>query len=309
MDVPRPVVLVVDDDEGVRECLALVLEDRYDVVPAASGFEALVIAAARALDAVLLDVRMPNMDGIEVLRRLRAFRTDLPVVLLTAVDSVGTAVTAMKLGAVDYLTKPTADADLLAALENAIAGTKPASEVVVWHAGGDLGRRAVYAALVGMVADVSVAPPGAPIIDGGLDPTVMLTRLSAVHPRIAARFAGFGPFTSRLAGLIAAAYRAVTVEGLAGISCCSPRQLRRRFGDETHVTLRDYLVRVRIEAAKCLLVETTVALDAVGEEAGFYDTSHFTRIFRHCVGTTPGLYRRGGGLAEKYKKMAGRYIA
>src|SRR5438477_593783 len=95
----RPVILVVDDDSGVRESFRLILEDHYDVLDVPDGPRALDVASASQIDLVLLDIRLPGMDGIEVLERIKAIDEGIEVILVTAVKTVRTAVAAMKLGA------------------------------------------------------------------------------------------------------------------------------------------------------------------------------------------------------------------
>ena len=102
----RPVVLVVDDEPGVRASVKVILERECEIAEAADGPGALALAGSRAIDLCFLDIRLPGMEGIEVLGRLRQVDASLPVVLVTAVRTVRTAVEAMKLGAYDYLTKP-----------------------------------------------------------------------------------------------------------------------------------------------------------------------------------------------------------
>ncbi len=116
----RPVVLVVDDDPGVRESFRLILEDHYDVVDAPDGPGALDVVRASAVDLVLLDIRLPGMDGIEVLERIKALDEGIEVILVTAVKTVRTAVAAMKLGAFDYLTKPFEEDELLSLSRRAL---------------------------------------------------------------------------------------------------------------------------------------------------------------------------------------------
>ena len=99
-------ILVVDDELGGREALRMILKDTYDVVQAENGTEALKAFGDQKMDAVILDIIMPDIDGIEVLRRMKEEDPNLPVVMVTATRSVKTAVDAMKLGAFDYLTKP-----------------------------------------------------------------------------------------------------------------------------------------------------------------------------------------------------------
>src|SRR5262245_12730836 len=116
----RPVVLVVDDDPGVRESFRLILEDHYDVVDVPDGPGALDVVRASAIDLVLLDIRLPGMDGIEVLERIKALDEGIEVILVTAVKTVRTAVAAMKLGAFDYLTKPFEEDELLSLSRRAL---------------------------------------------------------------------------------------------------------------------------------------------------------------------------------------------
>jgi two-component system, OmpR family, response regulator MprA len=100
-------ILVVDDEPAVREALRAGLEfEGYEVTLAADGLGALEAIAKQAPDAIVLDVMMPRMDGLTVLRRLRSFDLALPVLLLTARDTVGDRVTGLDVGADDYLTKP-----------------------------------------------------------------------------------------------------------------------------------------------------------------------------------------------------------
>src|SRR5216110_2212196 len=116
----RPVILVVDDDPGVRESFRLILEDHYDVLDVPDGPRALDVASASQIDLVLLDIRLPEMDGIEVLERIKAIDEGIEVILVTAVKTVRTAVAAMKLGAFDYLTKPFEEEELLSLARRAL---------------------------------------------------------------------------------------------------------------------------------------------------------------------------------------------
>src|SRR3954465_9906657 len=113
----RPRVLVVDDDRAVRESLRRSLEfNGYDVALAADGADALAGIAHSAPDAVVMDVMMPRLDGIEATKALRSAGNDLPILVLTARDSVGDRVEGLDAGADDYLAKPFALEELLARL-------------------------------------------------------------------------------------------------------------------------------------------------------------------------------------------------
>jgi two-component system, NtrC family, response regulator AtoC len=116
----RPVVLVIDDEPGVRASVKMVLDGVCDVVEAPDGPTGIEIVRNRDVDVCLLDVRLPGMEGIEVLDRLKRLDAGLEVVLVTAVRTVRTAVEAMKLGAYDYLTKPFAADDLRGIVNRAL---------------------------------------------------------------------------------------------------------------------------------------------------------------------------------------------
>jgi len=103
---PRPVVLAIDDEPGVRESLQLILRDEFEVLEAPDGAAALAILATRRVDVALLDVRMPGEPGSQVLPRILAIDESIPVILITADPHLRMAVDAMKTGAYDYLAKP-----------------------------------------------------------------------------------------------------------------------------------------------------------------------------------------------------------
>ncbi|MCK0439706.1 response regulator transcription factor [Gordonia alkaliphila] len=110
-------ILVVDDDRAVRESLRRSLTfNGYTVETAGDGLEALEKVVADRPDLIVLDVMMPRLDGLEVCRRLRAAGDDLPILVLTARDSVSERVSGLDAGADDYLPKPFAMEELLARL-------------------------------------------------------------------------------------------------------------------------------------------------------------------------------------------------
>src|SRR5215470_11369627 len=148
----RPVVLVVDDDLHLRESFRLILEDEYDVLEAADGPEGLGILRSNQVDLVLLDIRLPGMDGIEVLERIKTFDEQVEVILVTAVKTVRTAVAAMKLGAFDYLTKPFEEEEVLAVVRRAIERRALHREVTFLRS--ELARRENADQIVGESAEM-----------------------------------------------------------------------------------------------------------------------------------------------------------
>ena len=99
-------ILVVDDELSIRESFSLILEGKYKVLLAASGEAALKAVADQKVDMAYLDIRMPGMDGIETLKRLREINPELEIIMVTAVNDVSNASKAIKIGARDYVVKP-----------------------------------------------------------------------------------------------------------------------------------------------------------------------------------------------------------
>jgi DNA-binding response OmpR family regulator len=115
---PEPLVLVVDDEESVRQALERALRyEGFAVATAAGGVEALESVARRPPAVIVLDVTMPDLDGVSVVKRLRADGQDMPVCILSARDDVSDRVAGLQAGADDYLVKPFALAELTARLQ------------------------------------------------------------------------------------------------------------------------------------------------------------------------------------------------
>ncbi len=122
-------VLVVDDEKSIRDSLRMVLEyEGHTVEEAASGPEALVRVAERSPEVVLLDVKMPEMDGIATLQALRDRGHEVPVIVISGHADIPTALEATRLGAFDFLEKPLQSDRVLLALRNAARGFRLESE-------------------------------------------------------------------------------------------------------------------------------------------------------------------------------------
>src|SRR5262245_11614593 len=148
----RAVVLVVDDDAGLREACRLILEDEFEVLDAPDGPHALEALRSTQVDVVLLDIRLPGMDGLEVLEQAKAIDEQVEVILVTAVKTVKTAVTAMKLGAFDYLTKPFEEEEVLAVVHRALERRALQREVVFLRS--ELARRQDGEEIVGQAPEM-----------------------------------------------------------------------------------------------------------------------------------------------------------
>jgi two-component system response regulator AtoC len=137
MDAPAT-VLVADDDRTIRRNLILLLRSEgYQALEAADGDEALARIAADAPDAVLLDLKMPGRDGLDVLKELGPALADLPVIVITALGGSTAAIEAMRRGAYDYLTKPFDLDEVLLTLKRALRQRALAFEVKALRARTD----------------------------------------------------------------------------------------------------------------------------------------------------------------------------
>jgi two-component system response regulator MprA len=129
-------ILVVDDDRAVRESLRRSLQfNGYTVALAGDGQQAMEVLAMQRPDAMVLDVMMPRVDGLEVCRRLRGSGDDLPILVLTARDAVSDRVAGLDAGADDYLPKPFALEELLARLRALLRRSPPEGNGIAGSAG------------------------------------------------------------------------------------------------------------------------------------------------------------------------------
>ena len=140
-DGTAPRVLVVDDEQMLADLLSMALRmEGWDVRTAASGFQALQAAREFGPDAMVLDIMMPDLDGMAVLHRLRQSGSDVPVLFLTAKDSVSDRVAGLTAGGDDYVTKPFSLEEVVARLRGLMrrAGTAQANDVEPILRVGDL---------------------------------------------------------------------------------------------------------------------------------------------------------------------------
>ena len=180
----RPVVLVIDDEAGVRESLRIILQDDFEVLEAADGAAALEIVRARRIDVALLDVRMPGEHGPAVLPRILALSETIAVILMTAVPQVRTAVEAIKAGAYDYVIKPFEPDEILLLVRQAAQHRLLEREVRYLRSEFDrahgfdalVGRHARMARLYELIAQVAPTPV-----------TVLITAESGTGKELVAR--------------------------------------------------------------------------------------------------------------------------
>jgi len=125
----KPRILVIDDEGAIRESLRMILEyEDYQFIGAATGQEGLATVQRERPDLVLLDIKMPGMDGMEVLKKLHALDESLPVVMISGHGTTSTAFEASRSGAVDFLEKPLSSERVIVTLRNALTQSELRSE-------------------------------------------------------------------------------------------------------------------------------------------------------------------------------------
>ncbi|HEX8754115.1 MAG TPA: response regulator transcription factor [Solirubrobacterales bacterium] len=146
MSEERPRILVCDDEPQILRALRVILRDAgFEALEASSGEEALDVAAVKRPAGAILDLMLPDLDGVEVARRLREW-SEMPIVVLSAVGEEDRKVEALMAGADDYVTKPFGPRELVARLEAALRRARPEDTAPAFLAEGlevDLGARAV----------------------------------------------------------------------------------------------------------------------------------------------------------------------
>ena len=162
----RKQILVVDDEPNLRRVLsALLARDDYDVHTAEDGEQALAVLKEHHLDMVVTDLRMPKIDGMELLRRVRAMDEELPVVIITAHGTVDNAVEALKTGAFDYITKPFDQTEVRTIVKKALrtrdlaaAEATPQTESIVGERFGIIGTSNAIKDLYAVIERVADTP-------------------------------------------------------------------------------------------------------------------------------------------------------
>ncbi|HET6868013.1 MAG TPA: response regulator transcription factor [Solirubrobacteraceae bacterium] len=145
-DQPRPRVLVVDDEQPILRALRVILREAgFEALPASTGEEALDVAALQPPDAAIIDLLLPDIDGVELCRRLREW-TQMPMIVVSAVGDEDAKVRALAAGADDYVTKPFSPRELIARLQANLRRIAPGPEEAQVTADGleiDLARHTV----------------------------------------------------------------------------------------------------------------------------------------------------------------------
>ena len=244
-------ILLVDDERRLREVVALFLSDIYDVKQAATGAEALAIVYRDPVVAVVLDYRLPDRSGLEVLTEIRLARPDVPVVMMTGYGSEALCASALRLGVRDYFPKPVNVGDLLDAVRRLVSEGSSSGDT-----SGDEADEAQR-----LIAHRAPA--------GGLELSIQKA-MGLIQLRY---------------------WDDLSLAGLARELGMSKYHLSRRFKEVVGVTFRRYLLRTRLDRAKVLLSRTQDTITEVAHAVGFGDLPRFDKLFKRYTGLTPSAYR------------------
>lgn len=252
-------ILVVDDDAGVREALAAALSARYTVETVATASAALDTLCTYPVDLILLDHRLPDLAGVDVLKLIKRFFPSTLVILITGYGSEDVAIRALRGGARDYIQKPIDCAELQARV----------AALLNLRRNGTERRQNPY------VQEQSAAYPLALPENDPQRSDLGRAILKAIR-HIDAHLDG-----------------ALSLAAVARAAGMSKYYFCRRFKACTGLHFREYLVRRRIARAKELLKTTGRSITDIFPDVGFKDMTHFGRVFKKLEGQLPSEFRRG----------------
>ena len=239
----------------VRDLVALFFSEAYDVKHAGTAAEALSILGREPVAAVVLDYRLPDRTGLDVLAEIRSAHPRLPVVMMTGYGSESLCASAFRLGVRDYFPKPVPLEDLLDSVRRCLSGD---------HADG--------------AGDHDLEGRGEHPVARGSSGTWLDMPIQKAIKLIQLRY-----------------WDDVSLSGLARELGMSKYHLSRRFKDVTGTTFRGYLLRTRLERAKVLLAGPRASITEVAHAVGFGDLPRFDKLFKRYTGLTPSAFRARHG--------------
>ena len=125
----KETILVVDDEYGVQQSFKMILDNKYNVLYAGTGQEAIDILSKYSIQLILLDIMLPDTDGLELLPKFKETFPDTEIIMVSAVKEIQTAVKAMKAGAYDYIVKPFDVEDIINIVKRVFEKTRLVKEV------------------------------------------------------------------------------------------------------------------------------------------------------------------------------------
>jgi two-component system response regulator YesN len=250
-------ILVVEDDPDIIKVHRELLSDRFTVIIKPSGMRAIrYLRDNPDIDLALLDIKLPDMSGIEVLKEIKKIMPCVPAIIITAFGSENVAVNAFRCGARDYIKKPFSNDELLKRIDFCL------SLNIIEQAEH---RKALTNEADEYAADLVSRTKA------GRKNHNLQQALNYIHNNFSTD---------------------ISLDQVADTAGISKYHFSRLFKEMTGLTYISYLNRIRIEQAKKLLNDDALSITDTGYAVGYSDLTHFERIFRKLTGTTPSQYRR-----------------
>lgn len=249
-------VLIVEDNPEITNFLQALLANRYCVAVAPQGKNAIDYIETRDsdIDVVVLDYRLPDMSGLEVLRKIRRMKPHIPVIFITGYGDEEVAVKAFRYGVRDYLKKPFSYDEFLRTLERSLStafSDKDGAETVF------LDERDGPADGIGSINSSA--------IKYNLQRAVIYINNNYMSK--------------------------ISLDKVAREACASKYHFSREFKKSLGCTYKDYVNKIRMEKAKELLKSTKMSITEAAFSVGYPDLTNFERIFKRIMGCTPKEYK------------------
>jgi len=249
------ILLIVDPDPTITDALACCLGNPSTIIPAAKASMALAIVERHPIDLVVLEYRLPDCSGLELLDQLKSLRSRLPAIMVTAFGSEWVCAAALKRGVRDYFIKPCSPEALVASINSILAAAQSQTEPRV---------------------NAIAAQQNRP---GGRAPQEPRCDKHALGVERAVRFINEHYSDS------------VSLRTVAMEASTNPYTLSRTFGAIMGASFRSYLLRVRIAKAEQLLRDSGRTITEIAQMVGFGDLPRFDKVFRRATGMPPSVYR------------------
>jgi len=259
----EPVLLFIEDNEELRSFIKIILSDGFHVIEAGNGLEGFEIARSQLPDIIITDLMMPEMDGLELARRLKEEVTTshIPVVVLTAKTDLDTQVEALRRGADDFITKPFSSTYLRARIENILQQRKKLQELFLSSLADYKGSRA------GKPVDIT---PSEPLIES-YDDRLMKDLMEVMEENID--------------------NSALTVDELVSKMGIGRSVFFKKLKSLTGLAPVEFIREVRVKRAAQLIESGEYTISQVTYMVGCNDPRYFSRIFKQRFGITPSEYR------------------
>jgi two-component system response regulator YesN len=250
-------ILVVEDDAEIVKIHRELLSDRFTVIIKFSGMHAIrYLRGNPDIDLALVDVKLPDLSGIEVLKEIKKIKPCLPAIIITAYGNEHVAVNAFRCGARDYVKKPFTNDELMRRIDFCL------SLNIIEQAKN---RRFLTNETDEITADLVSRTKA------GRKHHTLQQALNFIHNNFSTD---------------------ISLDQVAGTAGISKYHFSRLFKEMTGMTYQSYLNRVRIEQAKKLLNDDGLSITDTGYAVGYSDLTHFERIFKKLTGVTPSQFRR-----------------